>query len=316
MSPTPINLYDIYSKVCNRKNSGSIAPGARLAAAVAAEKASELIAKVSPITLAAFRDAERKWAAATGSNKKSYADEFESAIRSGNYLVRRKGVNNAWNEDYQPLEGFIYGAISSDRPGWMKLGATTEGPLDRLDAFAKHYGLKDICLMYHAHVAKPMSVENAIRISLREYSVRMSAKDSREWFAVSPDHAMQTAEDAIVRLGVKVFVPVVASRQMKALLEMKVRPVDYISYGGRLATGGQRTVGDVSEPELRNGTSQNSALLSGFSVGSRVFHKAKGQQYGRGVVVGLSQEYVTVSFATGERQFLTRTAATYLNVVG
>jgi len=312
MSPPPINLYDIYRKVCNRKNDGSMAPGARLASKVAADKARELIEKVSPTALAAFREAERKWASLTGSNKKSYADEFEAAIQSGSYLVQGSGVNNAWNKEYQPLEGFIYGAMSSERPGWMKLGATTEGPLDRLEAFRKHYRLKDIHLMYHALVEKPMSVENAIRKSLRTYNVRMSKNDSREWFNVLPDHAMQTAEDAIARLGVKVFRPVVASPKMKAMMEDRVRPVDYIYYGGRLVRGGQPTVSDASQPQLGNTTFPKSVSSSEFFVGLMVFHKTK---YGRGKIIGLSQEIVTVSFGTNEVEFLTSGATKYLNVI-
>ena len=311
MSP-PINLYDIYRKVCNRKNSGSIEPGARLAAKIAADKAFELIEKVSPSTLTSFREAERKWASAAGTSKKSYADEFEAAIRSGNYIVRRTGVNNAWNESYQPPEGYIYGAESSERPGWIKLGATTEGPLDRIEAFRKRYGLKDIFLMYHAWVEKPMSVENAIRISLRDYGVRNSKNDSREWFNVTADHAMQTAKDAIVRLGVKVFTPVNASSRMKKFLEMKLRPVDYIPYGGRRVTGAQPIVSDVFSPKLGNSTFPKSVSSLMLSVNSKVFHKSR---FGNGIVTDINQEFVTITFGTEKKQFPTQEVANYLKIV-
>ena len=57
-----INLYVIYEKVCNRKNRGSIAPGARRAAHVAAEAASIFISDPTQANLKNFELAERKWA--------------------------------------------------------------------------------------------------------------------------------------------------------------------------------------------------------------------------------------------------------------
>lgn len=229
-----INIYEIYSRVCNRKNKGSIAPGARLAADQAAETAALLLRCPNATTLAGFREAEKHWARLAGGDNKSYADEFESALRSGNYVVKRQGVNSAWSKNYDPEQGFIYGAASLDRPSWIKLGSTTAPVLQRLEGFARKYQLRDIRLIFHARVYQPNRVEREVHQRLRTYREQMSGKDSREWFNVSARHAMQTAEDAIESLGVRRIGPMVPSSYMKTVVTVDICPTGWIEYGARL----------------------------------------------------------------------------------
>lgn len=289
--PQPqINLDEIYSLVCNRKNKGSTAPGARAAAHKAAEKAKLFIDTPNFTALAVFREAEEQWAIAAGGKHKSYGDDFERALRSGNYYVHRRRVNSASNRNNEPIEGYIYGALSLGPPGWMKLGSTTESPLDRIAAFARHYGLQDVVLMYHARVAWPRSVEDEIGKCLRTYRRQRTAKDSREWFDIEPQRAMQAAQDAITRLGVKVFTPVVESPQMKKLMASKVKPTVWIRHGGRLAQhapeGGKWGAAPTPSPDL---IAKVAARTSSFHVGEKVVHR-KLHQYGVGIVFDLNQE--------------------------
>lgn len=230
----PINLYEIYSRVCNRKNKGSTAPGARLAAHEAAEKARLLQQCPNSKTLAAFREAEQQWARLAGGDSKSYADEFECALRSGSYVVQPRGVNSPWSQDWNPEQGFIYGAMSLDRPGWIKLGATTMPVLDRLAAFARKYQLREIRLMFHARVYQPARIEREIQQRLRTYRVQMSSKDSREWFNVNAQHAMRTAEDAIQSLGVRRIGAMIPSSHMKTTTPIDIWPNGCIEYGAKL----------------------------------------------------------------------------------
>ncbi|MDO9278302.1 MAG: GIY-YIG nuclease family protein [Polaromonas sp.] len=314
MSDLSVNLYVTYSLICNRKNKGSTAPGARKAAHDAADKAKLFITNPCSATLADFRHAEEKWSKAASGKNKSYADDFERALQAGNYHVKKIGVNTAWNSNHQPPEGFIYGAIAIGQPGWMKLGATTDSPLDRIAAFARRYKLSDMRLMYYAHVEKPMSVEDEIRKCLRTYRRQRSAKDSREWFDVDPIHAMQTAQNAIARLGVKVFVPVVPSKQLLVMMDAQEPPTVWLRHGGRLAERAAEKADIAHAPA--DLVSRVAAHTSPFHVGATVIHKKRGQD-GHGIVVTLNRECLTVKFPMADKLITleTKSACDFLALI-
>lgn len=321
-----VNLYDIYAKVCNRKNRGSIAPGVRLAAHEAAEIAKTLIGNPSIANLYAFRSAEKKWSKAIGGDRISLADEFSRVILSGNYYVKRRGVSSAWNQEYRPCDGFIYGATSADRLGWIKLGATTVSPIERLEQIKKRHNLREMSLMYFAEVTDPMRVEDEIRKCLRIYNKRKSQRDSREWFDISPERAFDTAADAIIRSGVNVIRPITKTKAMLALVTIKPHPVEWISYGSRLSNPRADSAPDKKSarhdgpfraaPEPPDLVSRVASSRYSFPVGAHVFHRRFAAKFGQGVVTSLNSEVVCVYFDRANRtfDFPTNLAEKYLTV--
>jgi len=319
-----VNLYDIYTKVCNRNNRGSTEPGVRRAADEAAKVASQLIDSQSIENIQAFKAAEKKWAKAIGGVRISLAKEFSRAIFSGNYYVKRRGVNSAWNKKYQPLEGFIYGATSTDRIGWIKLGATTVSPLERIEQIKKHYHLQEMSLMFFAEVSDPMRVEDEVRKCLKIYNKRKSQSDSREWFDISPDRAFETAADAIIRLRVKVTRPITATIAMRSFTQMKPHSIDWISHGGRLAI--RSGVGEIAVnnaqvvrhsiiPDL---ISKVASRNSPFAVGVRVTHKKNAAKFGTGEVTSMNAEILRAHFSLLNREieFPTKSAVDFLQALG
>jgi hypothetical protein len=301
MPSDAVNLYDIYAKFLSRKGSGSIELGVRAAAHRAAEIAKQVLDAPTPENVRAIKAAEAAWMRLARGSRVSYAKEFAAAIGSGNFYVKRRGVNSAWGT-YQPEEGYIYGASSRDRPGWMKLGATTESPLVRIEQFRKRHGLKEVTLMYFAKVAKPFSIENEIRKCLKIYNRHESLADSREWFAVTPQHAMQTAIDAIARLDVKVFIPVKASKQMELRNAPRAKVPEWINHGGRLATT-DRLIADPMQNIAGDQTIETKVAQSrsGFAIGNTVHHNNQQGKFGLGVITSVNLEEVVVYFQRVDR---------------
>lgn len=293
MPSDAVNLYDIYAKFLNRKNRGSAEPGVRAAADRAAEVAKQLLDAPTHENVRAIKEAEAKWMRLAKGSSISYAKEFALAIGSGNFYVKRRGVSSAWG-DYQPEEGYIYGASSIDRPGWLKLGATAESPLDRIEQFRKRHGLREVTLLYYAKVSKPFSVEDEIRKCLKIYNHRESQADSREWFAIDPEHAIQVAIDAIVRLQVTVFIPLQTTKAMASHKYESSAGVDWIRHGGRLAQRDNidSELAAAERPLVQTIEAKVAQNHTAFAIGDKVRH----QQFGLGIVQGVTLEETTVLF--------------------
>lgn len=115
-------------------------------------------------------------------------------------LVRRtRGVNNPHNRSFREAmgTGYLYCAASLDRPYWLKLGATSRHPLERLAQFKEQYNLADIQPVFFFELAQPVSAEYELSKRLRSYNCRQNNTDSREWYDIPPARALEEAERVI-----------------------------------------------------------------------------------------------------------------------
>ena len=201
----PVDLNDILGKVRRRATRPPTYPGQRRAAVDAVKLAEAFVTNPCHETLKAFKQAEKVWLSYSDTpNAVSLSTQFTNALRSGNFIVSRNLINTASNTgQYHPHIGYVYGLTCMDRPGWIKLGSTTQHPSDRLEQFVKKYGLQEARLMFFVELRNPHEVERELQVRLRTRSVRQSATDSREWFELHPVDAVETLRRIIQQKSVE-----------------------------------------------------------------------------------------------------------------
>jgi hypothetical protein len=114
-------------------------------------------------------------------------------------------VNNSNNSKFQAsiALGFLYCAASIDRPHWLKIGATSRHPMERLEEFKKHYSLREVTPVFFFELSMPVTAEFELHKRLRSYNVRIDRHDSCEWFDVPPAKALKDAMQVISDLRLR-----------------------------------------------------------------------------------------------------------------
>ena len=130
----------------------------------------------------------------------NYSDAVAVAIRSKKYEINRPYINQINVNNYNPDYGYIYVAVSEDKPGEVKLGFTTDKINKRLSSMKAKYQYKSLTLYFSQWISKPAEVEKLVSDQLN--SVRSSAMrrhDSIEWYRASPDAVAELIRTALLK---------------------------------------------------------------------------------------------------------------------
>lgn len=232
----PIDLQSIYERILNRTYRRTAIPGLIAAAKAAAAAAKNFLVRPNEQTLKDFSTQEKEWRAISGRTHISYAEEFKEALISGNYVCPRVVVNNPKNREWRIENGFVYGAISFDHPFLVKLGATRQHPLDRLENFRRRYALRDITPVFFFEISSPKEVELEIQSRLVGRRVTLSNHESREWFDIEPYIALCEVKKIMHDIGVEHWSDPYIHPKIHSLHKLPdFWPTGYIRIGGRAA---------------------------------------------------------------------------------
>lgn len=199
----PFDLGAILRKVQNRTRKRPDAAGHRTAAIEAAEAAAAFVRAPSWKLLDAFAEKERQWLALCQRPCMAYAPEFRRALKSGNYVRGQQGIKSAGSSRINIAIGYVYGAVTTDRPGWVKLGATSRHPTDRLAEFQRKYALRDITPIFFFEISDAHLAEAELHRRLYSRRVSRGPTDSREWFDMDPHAALSEVQTVILALGLR-----------------------------------------------------------------------------------------------------------------
>lgn len=196
----PENLYEIYKRVKQRvkrakKSAGTQQKGEVMLAAAACINEKQTLKLVKE-----FRKAEELWRKSgdVSSATTSLADQFESAIRSGHFVVE-KWQGNTHANGYNPdVIGLVYCAMVPSKPGQLKIGVTTQPQRDRLKQMENRHGHDNIQPLFSIKVFRPYEIEDFVQNRLISCHVGKYAKgDSKEWYYASPIEVARDFQAAI-----------------------------------------------------------------------------------------------------------------------
>jgi len=204
------NLYLIYRNVKQRVRPGRSPKSTETQhkAAAMVEAAENLVLPGAIPTLklvSKFRKAEDAWRNSydVSASTKSLADQFEDAIRSGNYVIERPYVSIFTDEGgYNPQSGLVYCAQSESKPGQLKIGVTTMKLKDRLQKMSTRYGIEEVRPLFTISVSSPAEIEMYAKAKLRDLLVTGCTKgDSVEWYYVSAIEFARAVVDTVEEHG-------------------------------------------------------------------------------------------------------------------
>lgn len=181
----PINLRLIYHKVYQRKRRSS---GYKL---LLAEKATELakiiLEKRTIKSVQALRVVENEWLAHSTAPAKSMADEFECAIRSGNYFVEDPHLSTS-HFGFNPEHGAVYAFKCSEGGTLIKIGST-KGSISqaraRIKSYANRYHLSGIRILIIIEAKNPATIEQLLHKQFSPNRSSVQWNKSNEWFQIS-----------------------------------------------------------------------------------------------------------------------------------
>lgn len=200
----PINLYEICRTVTQRTRTPKSAETQRKAEAMIAA-AERIITKTPTLKLVAeFRKAEELWCASydVSASTKSMADQFEDAIRSKNFVVKR-WLGNILQTGYNPDSGLVYCVRDASKPGQLKIGVTTKLTLrKRLQILQNKYEYENVRPLFVINVSKPAEIEHHAQKKLRDCRVTgMTKGDSVEWYRATAIEFARIVVDTVEERG-------------------------------------------------------------------------------------------------------------------
>ena len=200
-----INLYLIYRNVAQRTRTNKSAE-TDCKAETMIRAAEEIVAPGSKPTLklvSKFRKTEDAWRNSydVSASAKSMADQFEIAIRSGNYVIERPYIN-ILDGGYNPETGLIYCARSASKTGQLKIGVTTMKLKARLQKMSTRYGIEEVRPLFTISVSSPAEIEKYAKAKLRDLLVTGCTKgDSVEWYYTSAIEFAQAVVETVEEHG-------------------------------------------------------------------------------------------------------------------
>lgn len=198
----PVDLYEIYRLVKQRNKKDRIANKSEstlLKIESMVKAAKDITEKHTLKNVAVFRKAEWSWFNSydVKNDVVLYADEFENAIRSKNFVISKPPMNTlscGWN----PNSGIVYCFVSTSKPGEVKIGATTMELMARIKKLAKRYNYENVEVFFYQAVNYPSRVEEDVKRLLGSKIVSGYSKTgSIEWYKVSRRGAINAVKQAI-----------------------------------------------------------------------------------------------------------------------
>jgi hypothetical protein len=177
-----INLYETYKKVKQRVKRSS---GHQLELAKSASAAAKHIVENPTIkNVEIFRKIENKWIKLSRKNSTAIANEFECAIISRNFEVKKP--YNSYQTGWAPRSGFLYCFSSTDYPGIVKIGATERSIENRLKEYKSRTKLSHLKIVIAIKTNNPALKEKKIQDYLENYKTYpQTIKKSNEWFRIT-----------------------------------------------------------------------------------------------------------------------------------
>jgi hypothetical protein len=129
--------------------------------------------------------------------RKMYSLDLGKAIKNDNYYIEiPHQISHSWNETDNTC-GWIYLLTATQKPGQVKVGATTMLPKDRVKAYRSKYGYP-VSLCWSKFVRRPFSVEDRVKSSVSNCRVSgLTEGDSNEWYHIDPSGMIGAAENQI-----------------------------------------------------------------------------------------------------------------------
>ena len=184
-----VDLYKIYRALKQREkraNRGSIS-----------HKAAELVVEVMRIVMDSptkgnclkLIEAEEEYLGFNVSAKR-YSSDVLAAVKSKDFEINRPVINRYSVNRNNPGTGYLYIAVSSERPGKIKLGYTTLTLDKRMQLFRSKYGYFSFYVHCAALVKEPAKLEEMIGNEFKPHRVSaMIHRDSTEWYTLKPKRA-------------------------------------------------------------------------------------------------------------------------------
>ena len=132
---------------------------------------------------------------------KSLAAQFETAIRSRNFVVAMPNLSTL-ETGYNPAFGQVYCARSASKTGQLKIGVTTMKLKARLQKMTARHGLSEVRPLFSISVSNPAVIESQAKIKLRESRVAGRTQgDSNEWYRTSAIEFVRAVAGTIGECG-------------------------------------------------------------------------------------------------------------------
>ena len=185
----PINLYETYKKVSQRIKR---CEGRRLTLAKQATKLAKVILEKQTLkSVAEFRSVETKWLELSHATSRSIAEEFETAIRTKNF-VNHKPFLNTHGTGWRPQRGTVYAISCAEIRGAVKIGATQSDSSklrSRVDNYSSRHKLTNVKILAFAEVSKPSFIEKKLHQQFFACRVSVPESKSNEWFCITQKEA-------------------------------------------------------------------------------------------------------------------------------
>ena len=122
--------------------------------------------------------------------------------------IRGEDVGDAGSQGFKryptwnPEKGTVYCAVSTVKPGQVKIGACTMGLSERLQKLKNRHGLPDVIAVFSMQVSHPAKVEFNAQEALKACRVVGRTKgDSIEWYRISDSRAALALVQAAMKCG-------------------------------------------------------------------------------------------------------------------
>lgn len=153
-----------------------------------------------------FMESEERYLSLCERNQIRYGLQVLGAIEKSQFFIEPPHVKVPGRSTYDPSHGYVYLAISEQRPEEIKIGSTTQDPIKRVAQTKQRYGYSDYQCVYWIKVDCPARIER----KLHEYfSLRlvngMVFKDSKEWFFVTTHEAIDKLYEIVISSGYNIY---------------------------------------------------------------------------------------------------------------
>jgi hypothetical protein len=199
-------LKSVHRAILNRKARPARINGQLNAAIKMAESINLCIQNPTNKNLTNFIECEKIWLEIVGGQNKSYAKELRDIFKNlPTEPINVRTINSAYNSNYDPPYGYVYGMTSVQYPGLIKLGATSRNrhPQDRQIELQKKYQINELKIIFFCEVEFPARVEKEWTKRFFTRRAQLTNKESREWFEFDPIDAKNFISQILADLKIK-----------------------------------------------------------------------------------------------------------------
>lgn len=199
---------NLYRSVLNRNSTSYRAANQKTAAANMISALKNFVQNQNQINLQIFYKEEQYWLSIVGGRFISYAEILISQFNRRNSIIFNNiNINSPHNARYNPSFGYIYGMVSVQYPGLIKLGATSgkRHPQDRRSELLKKYRLQNLEISFFCEVTFPVKAEKEWTLRFGDRRARLRNGESREWYFFSQFEACSEIQKIVKDLNLKEY---------------------------------------------------------------------------------------------------------------